>query len=254
MDDQTGSYKTLDNGGNPFRVKILPEKIVLVWKNEEEGEQFCLQLRASKIFIGMSPLNECTKSSGGHGPEWNGNSIILQGIGDENTNEYWFIGWEIFRFRTLAPIIYYTSPVGNSGVSYPWAQDVKGNFYLMCDGTVFTKLSHELAVDAPISVKEQYDPYFPCWFKEQEGGLYGLLAFKYDHPTTKKVYQLKWCANPEKEFDRLSLPIVRHQRDSYGIDDSLNLGKELWCKLIRDHGERVGIAAFETIEKVEGRM
>lgn len=242
MDNQAGSYRTLDNGGTPFRVKITSEKIVLVWRNDNEGETFCLQVRASKIFIGTSPLNECTKSSGGHGAEWDGNSIILQAVGDEDTNTYLFIGWEIFTFRTLAPIIYYTSPVGNSGVSYPWAQDAKGNFYLMCDCSVLTKFQHELAVDAPIAVKEQYDPYFLCWFKEQEGGTIGLLSFKFEHPMTKKIYQFALCADPEKEFDLISLDVRRE------------FGKELWCKLIREYGEQVGVTSFQIVEKIEDRV
>ena len=50
------------------------------------------QLRAfvvTQVFIGRSPLNEMTRRSGGHGPGFDGNSILLK-----RHKDYVFIGHE----------------------------------------------------------------------------------------------------------------------------------------------------------------
>ena len=56
-----------------------------------------------------------TKYSGGHGPKFTGNSILLN-IGDKR---YVSIGWTIYEFSTKDQITEYYSPVGKSDVPYP---------------------------------------------------------------------------------------------------------------------------------------
>ena len=45
----------------------------------------------------------------------------------------------IFSFKSLAPIIYYNSPVGNNDVPYPYAIDKENNTYLLTDDFVLIK-------------------------------------------------------------------------------------------------------------------
>jgi hypothetical protein len=257
MNPRIKNYKTLDNGGHPFKVQIFDGTGVAVWRRKQKGANIDISytlpyfhFMASKIFIGTSPLNATTRASAGFGPEWDGNSFILQKEGDEATNDYYHVGYEIFKFRALAPIIFYTSPVGNSAVPYPWAQDAKGNFYLMIENTVLTKISHQLPIDAPIQQKEQFDPYYAFWFKQYDGCEdTGFCQFSIEHPVTKKVYKFDWQHNPEEAFDRQ----MKYSRNEDQLG-SLELGKDLWCKVIRTYGEQTGIVPLQIIEKIEGRI
>jgi len=130
-----GTYKTLDNGGYPFKCIIYENNTVNVHKGnylEEEGDvsyekEVTYKFDAKDVFIGKSPLNKMTKFSGGHGDEWDGNSILL----DMGDNEYIFIGDKIFSFDAKAKITDFVSPVGNSAVPYPYATDELKNYYLI---------------------------------------------------------------------------------------------------------------------------
>ena len=91
----------------------------------------CMQART--VFVGESPLNDMTAFSGGHGPRFRGNTILVQpedadAVRDLEDN---FIAQEIFRFRALAPIVSFVSPVGNSDVPYAYAVDRDGVVYLL---------------------------------------------------------------------------------------------------------------------------
>jgi hypothetical protein len=135
-------YQILDNGGNPFTVKVEEGKVSIFVNhyNENYDEdsinlEFIKEYTPSRIFIGKSPLSKMTEFSGARNDSsWNGNSILLE-INLENL-EYVYIGYEIYSFKAYAKIISYDSPVGNSGVSYPYALDELDNYYLMIENVV----------------------------------------------------------------------------------------------------------------------
>jgi len=79
------------------------------------------------IFVGKSPKNEMTISSGGYGKKWDGNTILLH----IKNNEYVFIGTVIFKFKALSEIIKYVSPIGNNDVPCPYAIDKENNTYIL---------------------------------------------------------------------------------------------------------------------------
>jgi hypothetical protein len=126
-------YNILDNGGHPYSVDIKEKKVDIydnyVYEDEEMEEnlppELVLTIKPKEIFIGKSFKNEMTKFSRGYGMEYDGNTILF-GMGK---NEYIFINRHITKFKALAKIIYYTSPVGNNSVPYPYAIDEQGNYY-----------------------------------------------------------------------------------------------------------------------------
>lgn len=137
-------YFILDNGGHPFVVyvakhsasvyRIDTEKYFFDDDETFEGKAWAYTklvatFKAFKIWIGKSPKNEMTTFSGGHGPRFDGNSILLR-VGE---TKYVSIGWEIYSFQTTNPIVKYVSPVGNNGVPYPYAIDSKNMYYLLID-------------------------------------------------------------------------------------------------------------------------
>ena len=118
-------YLTHDNGGRPFTV-IIDNNDIKVYSNsfsdeteEYTTENFVLQIHNPyQVFVGKSPLNEMTKFSGGYGPKFTGNSILIRP--SEKLN-YIFISFEIFSFNTSSEILYFMAPIGNNDVPYPYA-------------------------------------------------------------------------------------------------------------------------------------
>jgi hypothetical protein len=146
-------YHTEDNSGTPFIVHISPDKkdvsVYTIPTKEEylfeddyiyfkpsEGfppDNLLLytkrlgKFRPKRVFIGASPKNSMTLFSGGHGNDFYGNTILLQ----VTNSEYIYIQSSIERFKVLAPIVKFVSPVGNNNVPYPFAVDEDGNYYLL---------------------------------------------------------------------------------------------------------------------------
>ena len=147
------TYLIHDNGGRPFKVEIVNNKTVKIYKQMDDAsyDKKPIQIfKTDKLFIGKSPKNEMTEFSAGHGPKFDGNTILLRAT----NNEYIFIGSEIFKFKTHAPIMEYTSPVGNNDVPYPHAVDEAGNYYLLVENII---LQHD---DKMMDKMQTYDdPY-----------------------------------------------------------------------------------------------
>jgi hypothetical protein len=136
------SYQTLDNGGNPFTVKIEDNKVSVYKNNHNEQTddyelEFLHTYNPSHIFIGKSIVCPMTIFSGARDdPEFDGNSILLEL--NPNTHEYVYIGESIYSFKAYSKILSYVSPVGNSSVPYPYAIDELGNHYLIIEDVVLT--------------------------------------------------------------------------------------------------------------------
>lgn len=160
------TYYTLDNGGLPFRVDIQQHEVTIYvadWVTEDMKEQvdrnhsvrdeydeqyfFFRRLVSPEIHVGTSPLNCMTEYSGGHGQQFDGNSLLLR-IGDFT---YLHIGACIFTFRAHGKITSYVSPVGNSDVPYPYAVDEHNNIYLML---------HCMVMRNTTNVEDPYDVYY----------------------------------------------------------------------------------------------
>lgn len=141
------SYQTHDNGGRPFKVDIVThangskdviiyadavDRSSLAWDDVTTKPKFTKLVKTypkvARVFVGKSILNPDTRLSGGHGPKFDGNSILVNITGDK----YVWIGWEIHEFTSPEPIEKFWSSVGNSDVPYPVAKS-KSFAYFMLD-------------------------------------------------------------------------------------------------------------------------
>lgn len=68
-----------------------------------------------KSYVGKSMSTETTRFSGGYGPKFDGNSILLQ----VSESRFMFIGETVFEFDMLDSLQKYYSVVGNNDVPYP---------------------------------------------------------------------------------------------------------------------------------------
>lgn len=164
-------YFIHDNGGRPFLVYVAGNK-VWIYKHSKEiivedqkdfdnpkyYTELVKEYTAKQVFIGKSPKNEMTKYSGGHGPKFTGNSILLK-IGDKR---YVSIGWTIYEFSTKDEITEYHSPVGNNDVPYPVAIGTDYVYFMIEDVYV----AKELFEDFPKKYKWHDHAYAKLWGQE----------------------------------------------------------------------------------------
>jgi hypothetical protein len=149
----TKSYFIHDNGGRPFLVYIGKNEAHIYRKPDENTKYFIDEdeldssnntkwAYITKVktyqfinkFIGKSIKNPMTKFSAGHGPKFNGNSILLE----LKPKKYVSIGWIIYEFTTEDKILEYYSSVGNNDVPYPVAFGEK-TIYFMLDKVYISK-------------------------------------------------------------------------------------------------------------------
>ena len=133
------TYVTLDNGGKPFLVAIKKNmvKIFIIHSDIKILVGFQLkpyhynhlikEYNVEKVFIGKSPKNEMTISSGDYGKKWDGNSILLELA----NNKYVFIGYYIYEFTTKDKIISFISPIGPNLVPYPTAISKENALFML---------------------------------------------------------------------------------------------------------------------------
>jgi len=139
-------YRTLDNGGTAFFVKVnLGTKTVRVYsysteciKATDEGDEvgddipvesiqeyvglieegaiaqgnLLYELGYKKMFVGQDPA---------HGHDGGNNSLLFLIGSSRGMNTYVHIGTNVQKFTTPDVILSYSSPVGNSSVAYPYA-------------------------------------------------------------------------------------------------------------------------------------
>ncbi|MCB1158606.1 MAG: hypothetical protein H7A25_05855 [Leptospiraceae bacterium] len=125
-------WLVLDNGGRPF---LVIENGVDVYVYSHDPNRFLRNIdrysdhcwyslllgqfkNVNKIWIGKSEKTPMTEWSGGYGPEFDGNSILLE----VSHGSYVFIGHVVYSFDFPESISAFYAPVGNNDVPYPTAE------------------------------------------------------------------------------------------------------------------------------------
>ena len=187
------TYHIHDNGGKPFKVVVdNKNKIATIYKQDMAIEddfayepKQSMKIKFIKIFVGNSPRTKMTEISGGFGPIFNGNSLLLL----IKKDTYIFIGYKISQFIYDIPIVKYVSPVGRSDVPYPYAVDRDNNLIHFSNPKIekydYVKYDKK-RFDCPIEFI-----YFRFWFHNSPKSYpHFKLYDKYD-----KVYNFKFYAN-----------------------------------------------------------
>ena len=180
---EQNNYLTHNNGDRPYRVIIKDSKTIII--NEHTNTKI-ITFIPTKIWIGESKLTEMTKFSCGYGDNFKGNSILLY-----VNNYYVFIGHNIFSFQTEYEIINYVSEVGNSDVPYPYAVDIKNNYYLMREEIML-----------PIPDEFSKNPYDYYYSDKNYKDIINVKKFIAEHKGTKKYYNVSFHNNPIEQYLR----------------------------------------------------
>jgi hypothetical protein len=249
------TYHIHDNGGRPFKVEI-EGKTVRVYKQTDlpvqggtvltyTDEPVLTFKNVEKVFIGKSPKRMMTKFSGGHGPAFDGNSILLhiEGL------KYVYIGSEIFSFYALGKIVKYVSLVGNNDVPYPYAVDKEGRNYLMIEDVVLE--------NAPKN-KDPYSYYYTKNFivnyspDKRPSGFKNITEFLIGN----SKYTFSYNSRPEKDYDRISkwddfgegMKIVTKD----GKEEHLTRGG--YVKLLKEFGKVQGFSPLRRVKILHKRL
>jgi hypothetical protein len=173
----------------------LPESFNALPVSEQSAyyTHLAYRVNADYVWVGASPLNRMTEYSGGHGPTFLGNSLLLH-IGGAR---YVFVGHHIYQFESYAPIATFTSSVGNSNVPYPYAQDRDRRFYFLLDDGVLQHVPAEHA---------QNDPYAYYYAQQKilepsRGVTYGSMVQFF---VGSVMYNMTHDLDPRKEYARLT--------------------------------------------------
>lgn len=240
------TYETHDNGSRPFLVEVFRKHkhitVIDIRKNYKKRKRsmepsnvvrniVCFDADYDEIFIGEDQSQAAFK----------GNSLLV--CTNKNTNEYVFIGEQIFKFNSLDRITQYFSRVGNSDVPYPYAIDANGNYYLMLEYVI---LQH---------VPEFKDPY-DYYYDYNNTGLRDVCGKGKKFKNIIQFYlgktptTLKFDPNPEAKRHRiLRSKQVKSVRLENG--DKVTLSNNEIKELMNEYGKENGILPMKLIDLVK---
>jgi hypothetical protein len=246
-------WTTLDNDGRPFKVCVSASasaKSRRFWVLQRDDYDDSITTASysklvvrptayARVFVGKSPRNKMTEFSGGYGPKFDGNSMLFE-LSNANANKYMFVGESVRTFKTTHPIASFVSPVGNSGVPYPYATDRSGAVYLLTENVVLTSCDDDDPYDyydriSLITPDIRWRPPRPPMDEFE-----GITAFYIG----SKKYTLAYVPFVAMEFDRLSssggsgspskMYVVSHGR-------KVELTKASYVALMKRFGRKRGI-------------
>ncbi|XWV24520.1 mg989 protein [Tupanvirus deep ocean] len=147
LGNQTKEYLIHDNGGRPFKV-IANKNNIRIYKREydEDSDEDIYD----EMILEFTDIDGYWDGFDSSPYEMHGNSILIK-LSD---NEYIWVGWEIYKFKTNEIILDYVSPVGNSDVPYPVAFG-ENYVYFMLDQQMI-KIDD---LETTVSVKNSEDLY-----------------------------------------------------------------------------------------------
>ena len=214
-------YNIWDNGSIPFRVHLL-EPFAYVFEvqyNEDldvEGYRWSLKIPYARALVGINLDNSMTRFSGSvKNRAFNdGNSIVLTLPNREEAgprsppfeDRHIWIGEYILEFYTKdESLVRLLSPIGNSGVPYPWILSDTNRVYLPKELMSFPiPYGQELGFGATPQIvripDDALDPYLFMWEREQSSakldkmrkqlGVGKTFGFTGSNPDSEQ-YQLK---------------------------------------------------------------
>jgi hypothetical protein len=256
MEESPAIYRTHNNYDRPYKVAVTAWTVTAYARTTGRGwndpdvtyeEEPCFTATSDQILIGKSPQTRATLFSGGHGPKFDGNSILLR-----LDNSYVFIGANIIQFTPRALITEFVSPVGNNDVPYPYAVDALGNFYLLIENVIVER--YRTRGDR-VGDEDPYDYYYRTHLLASVEG----APRPSPNPPFRAIrlfwvgdekYMMPYEPYPEKDYDRLVVNDGRLGDAMYltmvGTRTKRRLSKRRYCALHREFGVRRGYAPLAT--------
>jgi hypothetical protein len=229
-------YLTHWNGARMFHVTVNGLHVNITKLDDEEVS---VEYDVEAVFIGKSPRTSKTEFSGGHGPQFDGNTMLLCIRGAE----YVYIGDIIYTFTAIAKITKYVSEMGNSDVPYPYAVDILGNYYLMTERVILMGSSvhadpyetyyRSSLITADIAYNPPRSPMDPL--------MDGISMFYIGG----KPYTLGYTPRPTEVYDRMIPDLGYAMYIEYIDGTKKELTREAYISLIEAFGKKMKFRAID---------
>ena len=261
-------YLTHDNGSRPFCVYVDEmHSEVHIYKSSnsnDDRDDYAIHIGTYKflqIFIGLSPLNPMTEFSRGHGPNFDGNSILLK----LDNLKYMFIGEKIYTFTTLNNITIFESPVGNSDVPYPYAIDSEENYYFLI-GDI-----HDSGILKIDDISKRNYPYSYFYYmlgknfmitenikwlhlKSTELAPQYFCGFICGYKTEYKPYRMRSCSTPKEECEDLCNRFDPIMYIEFNGEKQRLIGKEEYIQILENYNKKIGLLPLLNVEVIHKRI
>ena len=262
-------YLTHDNGGRPFCVYVdeSQNEVHIYKSSNSNNKDYVVHIGSYKffqIFIGLSPLNKMTEFSGGNGPDFDGNSILLK-IDDL---KYMFIGEKIYTFKTLNNITVFESPVGNSDVPYPYAIDSEENYYFLLG------VSKNSGILKIADISKRNDPYNYFYYMlgknfiktenikwihlkpiEREPKYFFAFICGYKTIETEYLpYNMCTSSSPKEECEDLCNRYDPIMYIEFNGENQRLIGKEEYIQILENYNKKIGLLPLLNVEVIHKRI
>lgn len=202
-----------------------------------------------RVLPGKSPLCPVTEFSGAHGKKWDGNTVLAE-LAGQGSNRYVVVARDVREFSAEAPVVRYVSPVGNSGVPYPYAVDEEGRTYLLAalGREAVLRWTREKFRDDPwddltkrsrMTADASFNPPQPPYLHR----FADIAKFKIGG----SQYTLMWEGHPRTVYDDV-MKRLRAKKMSvrlYGGGERV-LDRDAYAALMKEYGDAVGVRGLVT--------
>ena len=229
-------YDIHNNGAVPFKVTVNQGLVDVVCTST--GKQVLSIKNPKTVFIGESPITATTIHSDAYGPDFRGNSILVE----TNTKQYTYIGSSIYSFSTDQGIIMYVSEVGNNDVPYPYAIDGKGIYYLMLERVMIFSLPSE----------SSFNPYSYLYAIGEPGNIVGLaseiLGIQYlIGSDPDEQFRLSYDREPRRQYQ---CPWMHNLHAMTNTGELNSISEEEYVEMMKKLGRAFGLIPLSTHQLV----
>jgi hypothetical protein len=130
-------YLIHDNGGRPYLVRVEGPSHVTVYQQEDQDDGDTVTYSRIHSF---DQLRHIWIPDDDEESTFRGNNILLE---TNTPQEYILISSSISTFHSKAPIVTFSSNVGNNDVPYPHAVDADGRYYILWDSVLLDSVPPE---------------------------------------------------------------------------------------------------------------
>lgn len=249
------TYDTHDNGGRAFRVKISENKDgtkhLVVRRMVTRRSRPMFQIDVNRVLVGKSTPNHMTSTLVTDRPEYDGNSILVE-LSDL---VYLHIGRTILEFRTKSSVSRYESPVGNNDVPYPYAVDIRGNYYLPIENVILLTRPG-LSEEAEGNGNDPYTYYYAHGLMsvnfgrvpplEPIDGPYRGIQFM---TVGQEKYYMTYHPDAGEVYDRLTSEDNGPMFIYYDDETVEQMTRESYIRLMKEFGKDKGFERMDVIKE-----
>lgn len=228
------TYDIHDNYKVPFKVVVRSGRVEIL--DAETNERIRLIENPKTVFVGESPATAKTLFSGGYGPDFRGNTVLIE----TELHQYLYVGSSIYTFTTEQGIIMYVSEVGNNDVPYPYGLDGSGRYYLMEERVILLSLPSSQSLDPYGYLYSVGDDTSPFGIASEILGVSYLVG-----SDPEEHFRLTYQRNPRRHYHYPWMSNLQAMTDTGELNP---VSEDEYVAMMEELGQVFGIVTMSTCE------